>query len=112
MLSKLMAMTKAELKSKIQSIDVSAVKGRNLRRKFETIRSKKEGGFTLLELLVVVAILAAIAGTATVMLQDAKRPSITDIAMACGFNSSQYFSYAFRKRYGYAPRAIAAQQSV
>lgn len=49
---------------------------------------------------------------ATVMLQDARRPSITDIAMACGFNSSQYFSYAFRKRYGYAPRAIAAQPSV
>lgn len=73
MLSKLMAMTKAELKSKIQSIDVSAVKGRNLRRKFEAIRGKKEGGFTLLELLVVVAILAAIAGTATVMLQDTDR---------------------------------------
>lgn len=48
---------------------------------------------------------------ASVMLRDAKRPSITDIAMACGFNSSQYFSYAFRKRYGCTPRALAAQQS-
>jgi prepilin-type N-terminal cleavage/methylation domain-containing protein len=34
---------------------------------------KKQGGFTLLELLVVVAILAAIAGTATIMLQDTDR---------------------------------------
>ena len=35
--------------------------------------SRKQGGFTLLELLVVVAILAAIAGTATIMLQDTDR---------------------------------------
>lgn len=34
---------------------------------------RKQGGFTLLELLVVVAILAAIAGTATIMLQDTDR---------------------------------------
>jgi prepilin-type N-terminal cleavage/methylation domain-containing protein len=73
MLTKLLAMTKAELKSKLQAIDVSGVKGRSLRRQFETIRNKKEGGFTLLELLVVVAILAAIAGTATIMLQDTDR---------------------------------------
>ncbi|MDR2364532.1 MAG: type II secretion system GspH family protein [Zoogloeaceae bacterium] len=73
MLTKLMALTRAELKSKLASIDVSAVKGRGLRRKFEAIRNKKQGGFTLLELLVVVAILAAIAGTATIMLQDTDR---------------------------------------
>jgi prepilin-type N-terminal cleavage/methylation domain-containing protein len=66
-------MTKAELKSRLQSVDVSGVKGRSLKRKFETIRNKKEGGFTLLELLVVIAILAAIAGTATIMLQDTDR---------------------------------------
>jgi prepilin-type N-terminal cleavage/methylation domain-containing protein len=76
MLKQLMAMTKAELKSKLQAIDLSTAKGgvgRSLRRKFEAIRSKKEGGFTLLELLVVVLILAAIAGTATIMLQDTDR---------------------------------------
>jgi prepilin-type N-terminal cleavage/methylation domain-containing protein len=68
-----MNMTRAQLQSKLQSVDASAVKGRSLKRKFEAIRNKKQGGFTLLELLVVVAILAAIAGTATIMLQDTDR---------------------------------------
>lgn len=36
------------------------------------------------------------------------RGSITEIAFSCGFNSSQYFSNAFRKRYGLAPNAVGA----
>lgn len=72
MLQKLMAMPKAKLNALVQSIDEKAVKGRAMRRQLAAMK-RKEGGFTLLELLVVVLILAAVAGTATVMLQDADR---------------------------------------
>ena len=40
---------------------------------------------------------------AAAMLRLPDRGSVTEIAFRCGFNSSQYFSNAFRKRYGYAP---------
>lgn len=32
--------------------------------------------------------------------------SVTEVAFACGFNSSQYFSSAFRKRFGLSPTKI------
>lgn len=35
--------------------------------------------------------------------------SITDIAMTCGFNSSQYFATRFRRRFHMAPSEFAAQ---
>jgi AraC-like DNA-binding protein len=45
---------------------------------------------------------------AATMLRMPGRASVTDIAFSCGFNSSKYFSYAFRKRYGHAPRRTMA----
>jgi AraC-like DNA-binding protein len=44
---------------------------------------------------------------AAAMLRLPHRGSVTDIAFSCGFNSSQYFSSAFRKRYGHAPGSTA-----
>lgn len=39
-------------------------------------------------------------------LASAVNESVTDVAFACGFNSSQYFSSAFRKRYGHSPQKL------
>ncbi len=54
-----------------------------LRRRAVNLRKGKVTGFTLLELLVVVAILAAIAGTATIALQDtdARASAAAHVAM-------------------------------
>jgi prepilin-type N-terminal cleavage/methylation domain-containing protein len=72
LLSRLMGKKTSEVREIVAGIDAAAAP-RGLRRKFEKIRNKKQGGFTLLELLVVVAILAAIAGTAVIMLHDTDR---------------------------------------
>ncbi|WP_158032208.1 AraC family transcriptional regulator [Rhizobium rhizosphaerae] len=37
------------------------------------------------------------------LLQEPRNASVTEIALSCGFNSSQYFSNAFKKRYGHSP---------
>jgi prepilin-type N-terminal cleavage/methylation domain-containing protein len=59
----------AQLKTKFSSIDTNDINDSGLRAKAAKLKAK-QGGFTLLELLVVVAILAAIAGTASIALQD------------------------------------------
>ena len=38
------------------------------------------------------------------MLRKEPDLSITDVAFACGFNSSQYFATRFRQRFNAAPR--------
>ena len=50
----------AQLKTKFSSIDTNDINDSDLRAKAARLKAK-QGGFTLLELLVVVAILAAIA---------------------------------------------------
>lgn len=41
--------------------------------------------------------------TAAKLLRDNPRRSITEIALDCGFQSSQYFSYQFGRRFGMTP---------
>ncbi|MBF6057389.1 type II secretion system protein [Thiomicrorhabdus heinhorstiae] len=71
-----------ELMSKFAQVNVNQIKDKSLRAKAVKLK-KKQAGFTLLELLVVVAILAAIAGTATIALQDtdARASAAAHVAM-------------------------------
>lgn len=73
---------KKSLMAKFAKIDINDIQDAELRQKAKSLRSKQRG-FTLLELLVVVAILAAIAGTATIALQDtdARASAAAHVAM-------------------------------
>lgn len=72
----------AELLKKFAKVDINNIQDAELRAKAKGLKAK-QGGFTLLELLVVVAILAAIAGTATIALQDtdARASAAAHVAM-------------------------------
>jgi prepilin-type N-terminal cleavage/methylation domain-containing protein len=74
--------TKRNLLERFRNIDVNSIQDESLRKKARKLKGK-QAGFTLLELLVVVAILAAIAGTATIALQDtdARASAAAHVAM-------------------------------
>jgi AraC-like DNA-binding protein len=44
------------------------------------------------------------------LLEGTSEPSITEIALACGFSSSQYFATCFAKRFGCNPRSFRARR--
>lgn len=77
-----MKLDKKSLLNRFSKINVEAIEDEGLRAKARKLKAK-QGGFTLLELLVVVAILAAIAGTATIALQDtdARASAAAHVAM-------------------------------
>ncbi len=71
------------LTEKFNAIQASDIADTELKSKFLKLKAAKQAGFTLLELLVVVAILAAIAGTASIALQDtdARASAAAHVAM-------------------------------
>ena len=71
-----------ELTGKFSKVNVNDIQDEELKAKFRKLKGKQRG-FTLLELLVVVSILAAIAGTATLALQDtdARAAAAAHVAM-------------------------------
>ena len=46
--------------------------------------------------------------TASRLLKSQPQRSVTDVALACGFTSSQYFATLFRRHFGSTPRAFRA----
>jgi prepilin-type N-terminal cleavage/methylation domain-containing protein len=77
-----MKLNKSNLLKRFRALDIQSIQDESLREQARTLNAK-QGGFTLLELLIVVAILAAIAGTATLALQDtdARASAAAHVAM-------------------------------
>ena len=46
------------------------------------------------------------------MLRESGEASVTDVALACGFSSSQYFATDFDRRFGMSPTACRAAREV
>jgi AraC family L-rhamnose operon regulatory protein RhaS len=46
------------------------------------------------------------------LLRESRETSVTEIALACGFVSSQYFATVFAKKYGDPPTAFRERESV
>ena len=67
---------------------------------------KKETGFGFSEYLTTLRLQQAEA-----MLKDDPTLRISDVAFACGFNDSNYFSQCFRKTYGFAPGKLKQSKS-
>ncbi len=49
---------------------------------------------------------------AETMLKNEPSRAITEVAYACGFNDSNYFSYKFKKAYGITPSEVRDQPSI
>ena len=67
---------------------------------------KKETGFGFNEFLTLIRLQKA-----EYMLKNETGKSVAEIAYACGFNDSNYFSYKFKKAYGYPPTQSRNQKS-
>ena len=66
---------------------------------------KKETGFGFLEYVTVVRLRQA-----EYMLRQSSSISVSEVAYACGFNDSNYFSQKFKKFHGYSPSEIKQQK--
>lgn len=74
-------MNTTQVQELVNKVDLGKIKSRSLRNRIARFKNKSRG-FTLLELLVVVAILAAIASTATILLQDTDRRASAAVHVA------------------------------
>lgn len=66
---------------------------------------KKETGFGFLEYVTIVRLRRA-----EYMLRQSNNISVSEVAYACGFNDSNYFSQKFKKFHGYSPSTIKQQK--